>query len=141
MKLSKVGDVKTPTRGTSKSAGIDFYIPNDFKETFLKPKESIKIFSKIYVKLPENTMLCAKNKSSIADKGLIVGACVVDEDYQGEIILHLINVSDYSVKLTPGQKIIQMVLMPVIYDFEEVPFEDLYDGVTERGIGAFGSTN
>ena len=32
MKIVKVRNVKTPERGTNKSAGIDFYIPEDFKE-------------------------------------------------------------------------------------------------------------
>ena len=39
MKISKVREVKTPTRGTEKSAGIDFYMPNGFSET-IEPGQS-----------------------------------------------------------------------------------------------------
>lgn len=41
MKISKVKSVKTPTRGTSKSAGIDFYVPEDFVESEVLPGEQI----------------------------------------------------------------------------------------------------
>ena len=32
MKISRVRDVKMPTRGTKGSAGLDFYVPNDYPE-------------------------------------------------------------------------------------------------------------
>lgn len=35
MKFAKIRDVKSPCRGTSKSAGIDFFVPN-YSEEFLK---------------------------------------------------------------------------------------------------------
>ncbi len=33
MKIKKIRDVKTPSRGTPDSAGIDFYIPDDYMES------------------------------------------------------------------------------------------------------------
>lgn len=39
MRISKVRNVKTPQRGTGKSAGIDFFIPEDFNNTVLRPGE------------------------------------------------------------------------------------------------------
>ena len=60
MKIKKIKDVKTPTRGTSKSAGFDFYIPNDFNlgENFnLLPQKSINIPSGIICEVPDGYAL------------------------------------------------------------------------------------
>jgi len=141
MKISKVRDVKTPTRGTSKAAGIDFYVPNDFEEVIVFPGKSIRILSGIKVRVPEGYALIAFNKSGVALSGLDVGACVVDEDYQGEMSLHLFNPTDLSIIISPGKKLLQMILLKMNYEeVEEVPLEELYPEVSERGEGGFGST-
>jgi dUTP pyrophosphatase len=142
MKLSKIRNVKTPNRGTEKSAGIDFFIPDEFQKQIIKPGESVLIPSGIRVNVPTGYMLTAFNKSGIATKkSLLVGACVVDEDYQGEIHIHLINAGSQETEIEGGQKIIQLILVPVFYDgIEEVNIEDLYTSVSERGEGGFGST-
>ena len=79
MKIQKIRDVKTPGRGTSQSAGIDFYVPEDFTTSVLQPGESVLIPSGIKVQVPTGYMLTAFNKSGVATKqGLSIGACVVD---------------------------------------------------------------
>jgi dUTP pyrophosphatase len=140
MKIQKLRDVKTPNRGTSVSAGIDFYVPEDFDTTTLKPGESVLIPSGIKALVPRGYALIAFNKSGVAVKqGLSVGACVVDEDYEGEIHLHMINTSDKDQVIATGQKLVQFALIPVSYfDVEEV--EVLPSRNTERGAGGFGST-
>ena len=83
------------------------------------------------------------NKSGIATKyQLQVGACVVDEDYQGEIHLHVMNVGKEVVILKPGMKLVQGLVMPVFYDGVEVleSEDELFPQSTERGQGGFGST-
>jgi dUTP pyrophosphatase len=140
MKVQKLRDVKTPNRGTSVSAGIDFYVPEDFETQVLKPGQSVLIPSGIKAQVPRGYALIAFNKSGVATKqGLSVGACVVDEDYEGEIHLHMINTSDKDQTVATGQKLVQFVLMPVSYiDVEEVA--ELPNRNTERGSGGFGST-
>jgi len=159
IKYSKLRDVKSPSRGTTQSAGLDFYIPNDWNGGIPKPLlpgDRILIPSGIKVSLPTGHALIAFNKSGVATKtGLIVGACVVDEDYQGEIHLSMINsntekeyfsdghyVKDSGiVTITPGDKIMQFLLVPVNYaDIQEMPAEQLYVTNTIRGEGGFGST-
>tara|TARA_A200000159_G_C7337139_1_gene345562 strand:+ start:3691 stop:4125 length:435 start_codon:yes stop_codon:yes gene_type:complete len=141
MKISKVREVKTPTRGTPLSAGIDFFIPSGIYET-LGPGKSCLIPSGIKANVPENYALVAFNKSGVAvKKKLHVGACVVDEDYQGEIHINLTNVGNETVHLESGEKIIQFVLVPVAYENITVVEEDnLFEETTERGSGGFGST-
>lgn len=144
MKIFKVRDVKTPTRGTVKSAGLDFYVPNDFPgEHSLTTGDSVNIPSGIHAKVPEGYALVVMNKSGVAlKKGLQVGACVIDEDYQGEIHLHVTNVSADLTSVMPGEKLVQMLLIPVKYEgVEEVAsLEELYTETSERGTGGFGST-
>lgn len=65
MKISKIKDVKTPERGTARSAGIDFFVPNDFEETVLCAGKHIKIDSGIRAEIPTGYMLCAFNKSGV----------------------------------------------------------------------------
>ena len=142
MKFSKVRDVKSPSRGTALSAGIDFFVPNDFIEMTVLPNQRTLIPSGIKVSLPDGYALIAFNKSGVASKtGMIVGACVVDEDYQGEIHLNMINTSDIGQLIRPGDKLTQFILVPVNYaEPQEVNMDNLYREVTERGEGGFGST-
>lgn len=144
LKFSKIGDVKSPERGTSKSAGYDFFIPADFKSVTLKPGESVKIPSRIHVNLPEGYYLTAANKSGVSSKrSLIFGAQIIDEDYQGELHIDIHNIGTEEQTLNPGDKIIQFILRQIEYmDLEEVVFEKLYEGKeeSERGAGGFGST-
>ncbi len=142
MKISKIRSVKTPNRGTPESAGLDFFVPSDFETKELLPGDSIFIPSGIRANVPSGHALIAFNKSGVAlKKNLSIGACVVDEDYQGEIHLHLYNFGKEKTSISPGEKLVQMVLVPVSYDTVEVVQENsLFQSSTERGSGGFGST-
>lgn len=142
LRFSKVREVKSPNRGTYLSAGIDFFVPEDFHQRCVMPNDSILIPSGIKVDVPNGHALIAFNKSGVAvKKNLIMGACVVDEDYQGEVHLHLINVGHEGVTILPGDKLAQFLLIPVNYASPvEVPDDLLYQAETQRGAGAFGST-
>ncbi len=71
----------------------------------------------------------------------MVGACVVDSDYQGEIHLHLINTGREDVNISPGDKLVQFLLIPVDHGIVEMVDEaDLFETESERGSGGFGST-
>ena len=159
MKIAKVRNVKTPERGTPKSAGIDFFVPNDFVEQVLPPQRDILIPSGIKANIPENFMLMAAEKSGVVttrnaaiqagrkpkvtayNTVVVLGAKIVDEDYQGEIHIHLVNVGNEYVIIKPGIKIAQFILVPVSYDtIEVVPENELFDEASDRGDGGFGST-
>ena len=144
MKIAKIRDVKTPTRGTQGSAGIDFYVPNDYPNSLRRvaPGERFFIPSGIKAKVPEGFALIAFNKSGVAlKKGLMVGACVVDSDYQGEIHLHLVNTGTADVTIEAGEKLTQFLLIPVDHCPVDVVDEaNLFDAETDRGAGGFGST-
>lgn len=161
IKILKVMDVKTPARGTSVAAGVDFFVPNKteefitaFKEKnpniqiceegiVLGPHERVNIPSGIKLEIPHGYAFIAYNKSGVSLKyGLDVGATVVDEDYKGVVHLSLVNTSNDIIKIEYGQKIIQFLLIPVLYDevVEVNSEEELFTRESERGSGAFGST-
>lgn len=158
MKFCKVRDVKSPVRGTGKAAGIDFFVPNNFS-AIIGPHSDLLIPSGIKAEIPEGYMLMAADKSGVVttdiacikagrqpkedafESPVIVGAKIVDEDFQGEIHIHLINLGSKVVYIKPGMKIAQFILVPVSYEgLEEVPEAKLFSRSSERGKGALGST-
>lgn len=143
LKFTKVRSVKSPNRGTQGSAGIDFFIPDDFPSLVLQHGESCLIPSGIKVRVPDNYALIAQNKSGIASKKCLdIMACVIDSDYQGEVHINLINNGNSLQELKAGDKIIQFLLTPISHcDVEEVSLEELYPIVSDRGEGGFGSTD
>lgn len=160
IRFLKVRDVKSPERGTKYSAGIDFFVPNDFAATVITPGMDILIPSGIKVGLPPGTMLMAADKSGIASSAkakakvgmeakdalpasaVIIGAKIIDEDYPGEVHIHLINAGRNAVVIRAGQKVAQFIVVPVLYDLpQEVKSEEeLFIPRTER-TGGFSSTN
>ncbi len=144
MKITKLTKVKTPTRGTEGSAGIDFYVPDTYPSGMpaIQPGGAVFIPSGIKANVPEGFALIAFNKSGVAlKKGLMVGACVVDSDYQGEIHLHLVNASYEPVNIEPGEKLVQFLLVPVDHcEIEVVDSDKLFEQESQRGSGGFGST-
>lgn len=161
MKFTKVREVKEPSYGTDGSAGIDFFVPEDFEEITLNPGEDVLVPSGIKANVPDGMVLIAFNKSGVATKKrLAVGAEVVDSDYQGEIHLHVYNtrvekdlhipgglvpnqVSQSSVTIKPGDKLVQFVLLPYVHADLELceTLEEVFPEKTDRGEGGFGSTN
>lgn len=161
MKFCKVRNVKSPIRGTSKAAGIDFFVPNfgSNKGFIVNPGTDVLIPSGIKMEIPEGYMLMAADKSGVVtskwaclgagrtpkadafESIIIIGAKIVDGDYQGEIHIHVINVGKAKVHIKPGMKIAQFILVPVSYEgLEEVSEAELFSHSSERGDGAFGST-
>tara|TARA_R110000824_G_scaffold219470_1_gene406408 strand:+ start:552 stop:833 length:282 start_codon:yes stop_codon:yes gene_type:complete len=91
-------------------------------------------------------MLEVKNRSSMASKrSLVVGACVIDSGYDGEVFINLHNIGHEMQTIKAGTKIAQLVLVPVVpFRAIETSEGDLYDWypitISDRGTGALGST-
>jgi dUTP pyrophosphatase len=91
-------------------------------------------------------MMEVKNKSGVAYKRqLLVGACVVDSGYEGEVFVNLHNVGTTTQYLEPGDKVAQAVVVPVVHArFVASESPDIYDWypitISNRGNGALGST-
>ena len=142
-------DAKLPHRVYPTDAGMDlFYCPNGDRIHIIRdegraiePRESVLLPTGIRVEVPYGYMLEVKNKSGVASKRqLVVGACVVDPGYEGELYVNLHNLGLSTQYIKPGTKIAQAVLVPISHcGVEEVTLED-FDKQSQRGSGGFGST-
>lgn len=96
--------------------------------------------------VPHGYMLQVCNRSSMgAKRSLVVGAHVIDSGYEGEVFIDLHNIGTEVQYVAAGDKIAQLVLMPVVH-FRPVQLEDtsLYREnitISARGTDALGSTN
>jgi dUTP pyrophosphatase len=145
-------DAKLPARAHSIDAGMDLFYcpdPNQDPDCYWKlegeyripPGESCLVPTGLKVVVPNSHMLEIKNKSGVAHKQkLIVGACVVDPGYTGEVYVNLHNIGGSTKVIQPGQKIAQAVLMPIIICQVEEIDEDPSLEKTSRASGGFGST-
>ena len=135
------GGAKLPHRAHPTDAGADvFYCPVKDKACLLHPGESNVIPTGVRAEVPAGYMLEVKNKSGIASKRqLVVGACVVDSGYDGEIFVNLHNIGKGTQVINPGEKVAQVVLVPV----ETCAFVETSEEINNssaRGDGGFGST-
>lgn len=145
LKVFRVRDnAKLPTRAHDGDAGIDLYYcapSRPVRSIAVNPVETVLIPTGIKAEIPKGYMLEIKNKSSIAaKKQLLVGACVVDSGYDGEIFVNLHNVGKQTHWFKDGDKVAQGVLIPVdLCEVVEVS-EDKLNIDSTRADGALGST-
>tara|TARA_R100000030_G_scaffold79069_1_gene62009 strand:+ start:358 stop:819 length:462 start_codon:yes stop_codon:yes gene_type:complete len=140
--------VKAPSRSNPSDAGLDvFYCPSttDSSPLTVGPGESVVLETGLRFEVPHGFMLEVKNRSSMASKKqLLVGACVIDPGYSGEVFINLHNVSMRPQMIAPGDKIAQLVLLPVYhFQCQEEPSGTIYNRpvcISDRGEGGFGST-
>ena len=123
-----------PERAYATDAGADLRTPHD---VILLPRGSAVIDTGVHIELPPNTVGMLKSKSGLNVKHGITSEGVIDVGYTGSIRVKLYNLSDKPYEFNRGDKISQLVVMPILTPtFEQVDeFEE-----TERGDGGFGST-
>ena len=142
VKLLREG-AQVPRRAYPTDAGADIFFCPSVEQggiTFIQPGASKVLSTGVKIEVPEGYMLEIKNKSGIASKRqLIVGACVVDSGYDGEIFVNLHNIGSEPQKISPGDKLAQAVLIPV-NTCGFVATEENINQDTLRGDGGFGST-
>lgn len=134
MKITLDKGAKMPTRAHSTDAGLDLYA----MDTQIVPaKESAVFDTGVHVELPEGTAGFLKSKSGLNTKHGITSEGVIDVGYTGSIVAKLYNHSGTDYKVNAGDKITQLVIVPILTPELEL-VESL--GGTERGDKGFGST-
>jgi deoxyuridine 5'-triphosphate nucleotidohydrolase len=146
---------RPPERANPSDAGLDlFFNPEPsgilLSETTdsitIEPGQSVILPTGYRFGVPHGYMLEIKNRSGVASKrSLIVGACVVDSGYDGEVFVNLHNIGNEAQTITPHTKIAQAVMVPVVH-FRAVetlaePYEWYPITISDRGEGALGSTD
>ena len=141
MKIKKVREnAKVPQRATGGSAGLDLCACID-APIILNGGETALIPTGVAIALPSAEYgAFVFPRSGIAIKhgiGLLNSVGVIDSDYRGEIMVGVINQISESYTIEPGERIAQMVIMPV----STMPVIEVYElDETSRGAGGFGST-
>jgi dUTP pyrophosphatase len=112
----------------------------------INPGESVILGTGLKFGVPHGYMLEVKNRSSVASKlSLIVGACVIDSGYDGEVFVNLHNIGRETRVIQDGDKVAQLVMMPIVHFQPQENIEGtLYDypkTISNRGDGALGSTD
>jgi len=142
-------NVYPPLRSNPSDAGLDLrWSPDDaaLSTMRIEPGESKLIPTGCRFAVPHGYMMEIKNRSSLAaKKHLLVGACVVDSGYEGEVFVNLHNLGSETQHLEPGDKVAQAVVVPVVHArFVASQTPDIYDWypitMSQRGNGALGST-
>jgi len=123
-----------PYRAHSKDAGLDLMSP---ERVTLRAQDSVVIDTGVHVELPEGTVGMIKSKSGLNVKHGITSEGVIDVGYTGSIKVKLYNFSDEDYEIQRGDKISQLVIMPML-----TPALELVDELekTDRGNNGFGST-
>lgn len=132
-------NAKLPCTATAGSAGADLFACTDIPVT-VGAGERALIPTGIAVEIPLGFGGFVFPRSSLAAKqGVSLANCVgvIDSDYRGEISVPVINHGDKEYTINPGDRIAQMVIMPV-ESAEYETSEELSE--TARGEGGFGST-
>lgn len=139
IKAVNTGNQELPKYQTHQSAGMD--LRADIAETIeLKPLERKLIPTGLHIQIPDGYEAQVRPRSGLALKyGITVlnTPGTVDGDFTGNIGVILINLSDTPFIVTPGERIAQLVISPVV-QAELVEVKELEE--TERGDGGFGHT-
>lgn len=141
LKIKKLDErAVVPQRATAGSAGLDLCAVLDMPLT-LNGGDTAVIPTGLAIEIPsENYAAFVFARSGLSIKhgiGLLNSVGVIDSDYRGEIKVGVINQKRESYTITPGERIAQLVLMPV----SNMPTEETAEiSRTERGTGGFGST-
>ena len=125
---------KMPTRAHETDAGLDLYA----METQIVPaKESATFDTGVHIAIPGGYVGMIKSKSGLNVKHGLTSEGVVDAGYTGSLVVKLYNHSGHDYTVNAGDKISQLVIMPII-----TPNLELVDELeaTDRGNGGFGST-
>ena len=129
-----------PTYGSAGAAGADLYALPEGDPIVINPGETVMIHTGLSMAIPEGYVGLNFARSGLASKRGLAPANkvgVIDSDYRGEISVFLRNNSNEDFTIHPGDRVAQLLLMPVALP-EIIEVDELSD--TERGAGGFGST-
>jgi dUTP diphosphatase len=112
------------------------------ESVLLAPRLTVRVQTGIAVEArhpstDEPLGLLVRDRSSMAARGIATTGGVIDAGYRGEILVLMTNLGDLAVELSAGEKIAQMIPVPVLTGFVQA-VESLED--SERAAKGFGSS-
>jgi dUTP pyrophosphatase len=138
---SRLGnDISLPEYATTGSAGLDLRACLD-NAIILQPGETVLIPTGLAIHIGDNSLAAViLPRSGLGHKhGIVLGNLVglIDSDYQGQIFVSCWNRGNETFTINIGERIAQMVFVPVV----QVAFEQVTEfDESHRGEGGFGHT-
>lgn len=136
---SRIGEsIPLPHYATDGSAGLDMRACIEEAVT-IEPGETLLVPTGLAIHIGDNSLAAVLlPRSGLGHKhGLVLGNLtgLIDSDYQGQVFISCWNRSQKPYDIEPGERIAQMVFVPV----EQVRFEVVEEfGASMRGEGGFG---
>ncbi len=136
---SRIGDeFPLPHYATDGSAGLDMRACID-EELIVEPGATVLVPTGLAIHIGDNRLAAVLlPRSGLGHKhGLVLGNLtgLIDSDYQGQVFISCWNRSSQAYTVTPGERIAQMVFIPV----EQVEFSVVEEfDLSQRGEGGFG---
>lgn len=137
----RLGDsIPLPDYATAGSAGLDLRACVE-QSMILAPGETQLIPTGMAIHIEDpNLAAVILPRSGLGHKhGIVLGNLVglIDSDYQGQLFVSCWNRSQHPFEITAGERIAQMIIVPVV----QVAFEQVAEfSASERGTGGFGHT-
>lgn len=124
----------TPSKAHEADAGFDLHTPVSVQ---VAPHSSTRIDTLVHMQIPHGYVGFLKSKSGLNVNHGITSEGVIDSGYTGSIVVKLYNNSDMPMDFVVGDKITQIVILPIpdVHLVHTNNFE-----TTERGNNGFGST-
>lgn len=123
-----------PSRGHKTDAGLDLRTP---KAVTVPAYGSVTVDTGVHVELPHGCAGLLVSKSGLNVKHSLTSTGLIDEGYTGSIVVKLYNHGDEDYAFKAGDKVTQLVVLPVVCE----PVEQVSEfNRTERGDNGFGST-
>lgn len=123
-----------PERAHATDAGADIFTPVGFK---VPAFGNAIVHTGVHIQLPPNTVGMVKSKSGLNLFHDIITEGVIDEGFTNEIVVKLYNMGPAEYEFIAGDKITQLVVMPVYYPHMK-QVQEIEGG--ERGDAGYGST-
>lgn len=130
-------DATLPTRAYDQAAALDLYVIVDLEAMWLNPGDYGKFRTGVAFEFPAGYFGKIETRSGHSSMGLFTTGGVIDGDYRGEVFVVLHNAGKEALCIRSGDRIAQMLILPVFQGGIEEAAELT---PTERGDKGFGST-
>src|SRR4051812_1721960 len=103
-------DAVLPTRAHPDDAGLDLY---NLEDLILIPGHGKVAKTGIALALPPKHVGMVADRSSMAKRGIKIAGGIIDAGYRGEIHVVLWNISEQEIHLKKGERIAQLLILPI----------------------------
>ena len=137
VRVRRLCDVPMPSYAHEGDAGLDLVAAIE-RPIWLWPFRIAKLPTGLALELQPSTYGQVIPRSSVASKGLLLASSgVIDSGYRGEVVVPLINLSLLPRRIRPGDRVAQLLVLPVC---RAILAEVAELTPSARGTGGFGST-